>query len=196
MYSRRIQPQDQSIRSTTGPIWNRLRNRPPQGLSRSQTSETMETKNKPQGPIFFEVPRPPFGFGPVARLVVENDQNAFEARHDTIQSRKRSHCDGNPRAPIIKTPLFLITQRRDTVHVGNFFRINHSARWIQSNIAAKPRSLRYWIPRQETGCQAPMPCTLDGIVPSPHPRLSQLLKVVNSLGITISVAAVAIGQDP
>lgn len=35
-----------------------------------------------------------------------------------------------------------------------------------------PRSLRYWIPRQETECQAPMPCTLDEIVPSPHPRLS------------------------
>ena len=40
------------------------------------------------------------------------------------------------------------------------------------------------------------PCTLDEIGQSATLCLSQLLKMINSLGISISVAAIAVGQDP
>ena len=83
------------------------------------------------------------------------------------------------------------------MHVGNFFRINHSARWIQSNIAAKRLDL-CGIGSHGKKRGAKRQCHAHLMESSRHHTLGspQLLKVVNSLGITISVAAVAIGQDP
>ena len=74
-----------------------LRNRPPQGLPDRKRPRRWRPRTNLKVQSSLKCRDHPFGFGPVARLVVENDQNAFEARHDTIQSRKRSHCDGNPR---------------------------------------------------------------------------------------------------
>ena len=99
-------------------------------------------------------------------------------------------------APIIKTPLFLITQRRDTVHVGNFFRINHSA---LDPIQHRRKALDLCgIGSHGKKRGAKRQCHAHLMESSRHHTLGfpQLLKVVNSLGITISVAAVAIGQDP